>query len=519
MTDNIATSVQLGARTHPHRPALAVQGGAVRTYAELAERSARIAGALLSRGLIKGDRVAIWSDTRLDYLDVYIACAQAGLVVAPVNARFKGREASVILADSGAVALFYSADVEQYVDEACAGTDVRLRVSFDESREPASEAMDALLTGTESLQRIDAQGDDLFVLGYTSGTTGTPKGAMLTHRSVAHLGRSNALACRYVLGSVQVFGMSLSFSATVPAHILPHLYVGGTTVLLSRWDTERVIAAVQEHAATFLIVPSPVVAEFAQAVSRQPERVASLVSVLHSASKVPASDLEQLYRAIGAKLIEGWGMTENSGGLLTAISARDFQTSGRGVWTTVGRAVPGTEVAVLDEAGAPLPQDGRSVGQLVARSAALARGYWGRPEASAAAFRDGWYFTGDLGTIDDGGFIRIVDRRNDLINSGGMNIYPSELEQVLCQVAGVRDAVVVAVPHERWGQVPAAFVLAGDPRPRERDLEAYCHQMLAGFKRPAWIRVVDHFPLNASGKVLRHRLAKAVQLSAPDMAG
>ena len=203
-----------------------------------------------------------------------------------------------------------------------------------------------------------------------------------------------------------------------------------------------------------------------------------------------------------------WAISFYCGVLRSALSAYDVSPWGGGVILSVWRAVPGTEIAVLDQAGAPLPEDGLSVGHLVARSASLVRGYWGRPDASAAAFRDDWYFTGDLGTIDLAGFVKIVDRRNDLINSGGMNIYPSEVEQVLREVAGVRDAVVVAVAHARWGQVPAAFVLAGSPRPREEDLQAYCNQMLAGFKRPVWIRVVDEFPYNASGKVMRHRLAE-----------
>lgn len=294
--------------------------------------------------------------------------------------------------------------------------------------------------------------DALLLIGYTSGTTGFPKGAELTHRSVAHLGRTNQMSCRYAIGSVQVFGLSMSFTATVPAHLLPHLAVGGTSVLLPAWDTERLVTEIERHRATFVILPSPPIREFADLAERAPSRVASLVSVLHSASKAPPADLRRLVDVLGPRLVEGWGMTENSGGLLTATTERDYLERGEKVFDEAGRAVPGTLVRVVDEVGDVLPSDGETIGQLVARSPAAARGYWNNPTATEATFGGGWLRTGDLGTIDPDGYVRIVDRRHDLIVSGGMNVYPSEIERVLATAPGVAQNAVVPVPHPRWGR-------------------------------------------------------------------
>ncbi|MEO5321140.1 class I adenylate-forming enzyme family protein [Arthrobacter sp. CC3] len=516
--DNVIHSLQLHARQNPNRIALAMHGGETRTYGELADRSSRLANALIARGLAKRDRVALWSDTRIEYMEVYLACAQAGFVVVPVNARFKGREAAAILADSGARALFYSKSYGAHVQTALTGSDVSCLVCLDEVDSFEGESFTAMINGAEPHSRIDAGGSDLFILGYTSGTSGTPKGAMLTHESVRNLGQTNALACRYALGSIQVFGLSISFSSTVPAHILPHIYVGGTTVMLPVWDTGRVIEAVEDHAANFLILPSPVIIEFANEVNRAPERVQSLVSVLHSASKAPREHLRELCRSLGERVIEGWGMTENSGGLLTATTAQDVVSNISAVSETVGRPVPDTEIKLIDESGSRLPHDGKTIGHLVAASRSLAIGYWGLEEATNASFQGGWYLTGDMGTIDRDGFVRILDRRTDMINSGGMNIYPNEVEQVLRSLPGVQEAVVVPLPHAKWGQSPVAYIV-GAGHPPEQDMLDHCSRELAGYKRPLWIRVLDEMPRNAGGKIVRRKLIyRAIQETMASMA-
>lgn len=500
----VAHAVADWALATPHRIAVEQAGGRAVSYAELDSRSDRLAQAFLGIGLQAGDRVAVWLDNRVEYVETYVACAKAGLVVVPVNIRFTAEEARFVLEDSEARALVHEASVSGHVEELRLRSELRPCLAVDGPH----ASFEAFLSAGAPVCPDEPQPDDLLVIGYTSGTTGFPKGAELTHRAITHLGLTNAVSCRYTLGSVQVFGLSLSFTATIPAHVLPHLAVGGTTVLLPRWDTGRLVDEIARRGADFVILPSPPVLEFAELARRDRAAVASLSSVLHSASKAPPEHLEELIDAIGPRLVEGWGMTENSGGLLTATTARDYADRRPGIFGSVGRAVPGTVVTLEDEAGEPLPHDGSTVGNLVARSGSVARGYWRRADATASTFGGGRYRTGDLGTIDPDGYVSIVDRRTDLIVSGGMNVYPSEIERVLAGIEGVVECAVVGAPHPRWGQTPVAFVVAPDRT--EAELLDQCRHSLASYKLPTRIVLCEALPRNTSGKIARATLVAKV---------
>jgi len=503
-----ADAVALGARIHPSRAALIHADGGALTYGELDILANRVAQSWQGLGIRAGERVAIWMDNRLEYIAVYIACLRAGAIVVQLNHRHTAHEARYQLESSGAEVLVFDDTVAARVAE----LDIPLRhaISLGSERPvPATLAFaDLVAAASPTAVALTPEAGAVAVLGYTSGTTGYPKAAELTHASIRILGDTNMLVCRYALGSIQVFGFSLSFTAGIPAHILPHLRVGGTTVLLRGWDTERIVDEVARHRATFTLLPSPPIPDFCELVEADPRRVASLVSVLHSTARAPEAHLERLVDAIGTRLVEGWGMTENSGGLMTATTAQDYSSGRARVFSTAGRAVAGTEVRVVDEDGAPLAEDGASVGLLEVRALSLARGYWRDPEATAAAFRDGWFATGDLGSIDEEGFVYLVDRRSDLIVSGGMNIYPSEVERVLAESPDVAVCAVVGAPHERWGRTPVAFIIPTDPSTARADaVLAFARERLASYKLPTDVRFVSELPTNAGGKILRRSLA------------
>lgn len=500
----LGTQVHIGAVRTPDKSAVELVSGTRRTYAELDERTNRLAHALLAQNLDRGDRVAVWLGNCLEYLDTYLACAKAGLVVVQINIRHKPAEARYQLEDSGARVLVFGDAVAGYVEELGLGDDLVL-VTTGTEHVGRSVGFEAFLAAGANTMPPEPEDDDLLVIGYTSGTTGFPKGAELTHRSVKTLGQTNAITNRYTMASTQVFGLSLSFTAGIPAHVLTHLYVGGTTILLEDWDTELLVDTIERHAATFTILPSPPIPEFCEIVDRNPARLDSLVSLLHSSSKAPPEHLERLVGSIGPRLVEGWGMTENSGGLITATKVSDYAPPRPDVFSSVGTCAPDAAVRLVDEAGDALPHDGVAVGQVLAHSASLARGYWNNPAATAATFQNGWYHTGDLGRIDPDGYVYLVDRRTDLIVSGGMNVYPSELERVILTLPGVDACAVVGAPHERWGQTPVAFVVA-DPAVTAHDVLAYCAEQLAGYKKPAEVRLVDELPHNTSGKILKHTL-------------
>jgi fatty-acyl-CoA synthase len=505
-TAAIGAQVQIGAVRTPDRSALEIFGGRRRSYAELHERTNRLAQALLGVGLEKGSRVGIWLTNCLEYMDIYIACAKANLVVVQVNIRHKGSEASFQLANSECQALFYGETVRGFVEELALGDSMRLVVGVGCDLVKGAVAFETFLESGANVMPTEPSDDDLLVIGYTSGTTGFPKGAELTHRSVKTLGQTNAITNRYVVGSTQIFGLSLSFSAGIPAHVLPHMYVGGTTIILGDWNTEELVDAIEAHRATFSILPSPPIVDFCHLVEKDIHRLDTIVSLLHSSSKAPPEHLEMLVNAIGPRLVEGWGMTENSGGLIAATVASDYQPRRPGIFESTGRAAPDAVIRLIDEEGNLLPHDNDAVGQLVAHSGSLARGYWKNAEASAATFRDGWYYSGDLGRIDPDGYVTIIDRRPDLIVSGGMNVYPSEVERVILTLPGIRDCAVVATAHERWGQTPVAFITLSNHSLTVEDVLAYCGREMAGYKIPTKIFLVDDLPRNVSGKVLRREL-------------
>ncbi|HEY4409794.1 MAG TPA: AMP-binding protein, partial [Acidimicrobiia bacterium] len=229
------------------------------------------------------------------------------------------------------------------------------------------------------------------------------------------------------------------------------------------------------------------------------------------ASKAEPRRLAALAAVIGDRFVEGWGMTENSGGLVTATTRADItgDTAAADLFASAGRAVPESVVEVVDGDGQPLPHDGSSVGELVVRSPALLTGYWNNPAATAAALHDGWYRSGDLGYLDPAGYVYLTDRRTDLIVTGGMNVYPSEVERCLAALPGVRECAVVGVPHDRWGQtVTAAVVAHPEAALTEAAVVDHCRRHLAGFKKPTAVVFLDGLPRTPNLKVARAELRR-----------
>lgn len=511
--DQIGRILELAARQQPERPALKTTDGLCRTYADLDERTSRLANALVDAGFQTGDRIAAWSSTCPQYLELYLAVAKAGLVLVPLNALFTVHEAAYLLDDSGAVAMFFSTEKEADAQELARGRGLRGLISFGGWHDSDSDFERFLRTGATT-RLPDPDENALYVLSYTSGTTGRPKGAMVTHRTMKNTMRVNAHSYRTPLGSVLLYHANMSFVATVLALLLGHIFVRGTIVMLTPVaGPESVIEAIGREKANFTFIPSPWIEPMTTLVAKFPQSWQQMRSVVHSASKAPAEELRRWRDAVTHCYLEGWGMTEGSGSLFTVTSVDDatIGSDAKDFYASVGRPVLDTVVRVVDEDGNELPHDGETVGELVVSSPTLVTGYWNNEEASRKSFRDGWFYSGDLGAIDSAGYIYIAERRTDLIISGGMNIYPSELENCIRAAEGVADVSVVGVPHERWGETPVAFVVATEGLSlTEEDILQHCATYLARYKRPSEIRFLDALPRNASQKVLRRVLRESV---------
>ena len=522
--ENVGDLIELGARRHPNRIALRDRDQGVRTYAELEERSSRLANAFRGLGLTQGDRIAAWMDDTFEYIEVYLAAAKAGLVVCPINARFVETEAAFMIADSAARLLIWTQTQDEKVaalDAGIWGDTIAIRVgeSGHQSRAahgPIARALDytAVVRGASPLRpAIRIEPSALFILGYTSGTTGRPKGAMLTHGSVLSITLQNSIS--YRLGEYPFVALtgSMSFVSVVPAQVLTTLRMGGTLTLMGKWHPHDLLETIRRDRISFTYIPSPLLGEITELLDRDRPAWRTLETMLHSASKANPAHLADLYSVVGPRLLEGWGMTEHSGGLATATTQRDYIDAGPAspVFGSVGRPAFTVDVRVVDAEGNPV-EGNDTLGELVISSPAMMSGYWNNPEASERALRDGWFHSGDLGTIDSDGFVYVTERRTDLIVSGGMNVYPSEVEYFISTLPGVRHVAVVGTPHARWGNAVIAVVVR-DPQSglTENDVIEHCRLGMASYKKPSRVLFETELPMTTSLKVAREALREQVR--------
>ncbi|HEY4429271.1 MAG TPA: AMP-binding protein [Solirubrobacteraceae bacterium] len=462
--------------------ALVVVGGASITYGELWDRSARVAGGLRRAGVGRGDRVAIRLPNGIDWVLAFFGAQLAGAVVVPVNTRFTDDEAAYVIGDSGAAFTF---------------------------------APEAELPDGEPAAVEDLQPDELAAIFYTSGTTGFPKGAMTSHGNFT-TNSENAIRCLFVDRSE---GPGISTLVSVPlfhvtgcnSQLIPMLQVGGRVEILgSALDLDGFFTAVGSHGVNQLVsVPA-----IYHAVIGHPRFAELDVSGVRWVSYGGAPIAESLVRRIeeafpNARVGNGFGLTETSS--LTSFLPHEEAAEHA---DSVGFAMPVVDLAIdgSDETGSD-----RAVGELLVRGPNVVAGYWNKPEATAETFVDGWLHTGDVARIDEDGLLYIVDRKKDMINRGGENIYSIEVENALAGAPGVGEAAVVAVPDEMMGEkVGAVVVPAADGSLDTDAVIAYCRKRLADFKVPQYLAVRgEPLPRNPSGKVLKTQLREETQWGRP----
>jgi fatty-acyl-CoA synthase len=509
--DVIGRMLSAGAQRTPDRVAFTMRGVDGLTYQQVDDRANRLANGLLAKGLAKGDRLAVWADDSVDYLVTYLAAARAGIVMVPINARLTATEAKVLVADSDPRGILFSDRLAPGVSELFDSGDLAFVGAYGEERVLDATSIADLVASGSGREPEGPDEDDLFIIAYTSGTTGVPKGAMLTHRTVKATARMNAQSYRLPIGSIGAYTGSMSFVGTVCAFAMSHLYVGGTVHLMGKWDPGFAIDMVAEEHANWMYVPSPAFDDVAALLERRGDALSSLTSVFHSASKVAPEKVARFVDVVGYRYVEGWGMTEASGGIVTATTALDAMGQGAAdnFFDSAGRATVDAQIDVVDDDGVSLPHDGNAEGELIVRSANMMVGYWNRPEATATTLRNGWYYSGDIGHIDAQGYVYVEERRTDMISSGGMNVYPREVEETIMQMPSVNECAVVGAPDERWGQTVVAIVAAsGDVTAEE--IVTYCRTRLASYKKPTRVYFVDSLPRTVSDKVRRAELRNQV---------
>lgn len=487
------------------------------TFVQLNQRSNRIANSLLEQGVKPGDRVATLLKNSIEFVESYYAIAKIGAVMVPVNWRLVANEIAYILGDSGAQTLIYDADfdttVEQLSNHADIALDTFYRVNAIESAAdiPAFAVDYDTATQSASIDEppIGAYDDDLLFLMYTSGTTGHPKGVMHSHRNVLWAELTSMTTSdmrgedRFLL-PMPMFHVG----CLIPVSQLVHR--GGTGVIMRDIDMGMMFKAIeQEKITTTMSVPA-LLQFMLVAPEREQHDISSIRWIATGASPVPVS-LLHAYEELGIAIHQAYGLTESCGpGTLLLPGDAEAKVG------SCGKPQMHTEAKVVDSQGNEVKPGSGEVGELIMAGQHMMLGYWNKPEATAEALRDGWLHTGDLCTVDEDGFITICDRMKDMIISGGENVYPAELENVLAGCPEVSEAAVIGIKSEKWGETPLAIVVAAPGKtPTSESLKAYCKENLAGYKVPQLYEMVDALPRNASGKLLKPTLREKFPGPAP----
>ncbi|PWW24089.1 acyl-CoA synthetase (AMP-forming)/AMP-acid ligase II [Geodermatophilus normandii] len=475
------------------------------TYTEFDRRTDQLARSLRDLGVRQGDRVAGLLLNSPAFLETMFATAKLGAVFVPMNLRLAPPEVSYLLADSGADVFVWSAPLAPVARAALTGEGIRVRHRVVVGGEPQDGETDfeALLSaGEPRALGTDVAGSDLSCLMYTSGTTGRPKGAMLTHDN--HLWNVvNVLSFGRGLreSDVTVTVAPMFHIGGLGVHTLPLLYLGGTNVVLPSFDPAQTLAAMAEARATVQFLVPAMWAALTAVPDFDRHDLSALELAVTGGAPCPLPVIE-FFQGKGLPFQEGFGMTETAPAVSILDADHVKEKAG-----SIGRALMHVEARIVDDDDRDVATD--VVGELVVRGPNVFAGYWGLPEATAEAFRNGWFHTGDLGRMDAEGFVTLVDRKKDMIISGGENVYPIEVEQVLYRHPAVREVAVVGVPDPRWGETPVAVVaLADGAQPDADGLLGYARERLAHFKCPSRVEFVPELPRNATGKVLKTTLRK-----------
>jgi acyl-CoA synthetase (AMP-forming)/AMP-acid ligase II len=513
----LADVTAFAARKYGDRVA-ASMGEDVLTYAALHERATRLANGLA--GLVgHGDRVAVLMENRLEYLECYYGVPSAGAGLAHLNFRLHPRELIQIVEHCGASALIVEerySDVADEVLAACPG--VRHVIGLG-AVAAATVAYEDLLAGADAEPAEHGVDEhDLAWLLYTSGTTGRPKGAMLSHRNLI------ASATNWMIDVVHEPG-AVGYIAAPLFHVTGYTTVGyflrGGTILLRRvHDPEDFMRACQEHGVTGTIGIPTMIVDLLAHPRIDDYDLSSLRQFWYGGASIAPDTLRRaMERFPQATFSQGFGMTELAGNMLcldAATHRRVVQEGRDDLLQATGRPMALTSARLVDDDDRDVPVG--DIGELVLRGDQISFGYWDDPEATAEANRGGWFHTGDLFRADAEGFLSIVDRKKDMIITGGENVYSRQVEDVLHEHPAVEQAAVVGVPHPRWGEAVCAVVVpAAGMQPTEADVIAHVREHLAGYKRPQRVVFADALPRGATAKVLKRELR--AQLAAQDLFG
>ncbi|MGE4322461.1 MAG: class I adenylate-forming enzyme family protein [Sphingobium sp.] len=495
MTD-IGHSIRRGVALGPRRIAL-IDGDVELDWGTLADRVGRCAGALRAAGWTDGTRIAILSENSHRYIELIFGAASAGAITVPLNFRLAETELASILADAEPAAIFASPAFLDVAVRLGAARGIAVR-----SLAPGQDGYEAMIAAHPPWTTLPRGGDDVAVLYYTSGTSGSPKGVMLTHDNLFTAALSAMNTLRVTPDSVSMIP-SPFFHVAALALLLPTMMAGARAIIVPRFTIEDALDTLRRHRPTIAVLVNTILEFLLNDPAADAIDLSRLEAVMFGASALRPALRDQMVRTLaGKRLLHGYGMTEAT----TIVSMMDFATVPAGdprqEPSSIGRAVAGVEVSI---AGAQQPGE---IGEILVRGPTVMKGYWRKPDETRAALADGWLHTGDLGYLDDGGHLFIVDRLKDMIITGGENVYSVEVERVVDEHPAVEKCVVIGGPDPKWGETVVAVIRLRPGAAIEADaIIAHCRDRIAGYKVPRRIILrTEEFPVNAAGKLVKTAL-------------
>ena len=500
--------VRRNALRFPAKPALLTDTG-VRTWAELDARVNRLARALRRRGLERGDRVAILLGNCAEYFEVYFGCARAGLIAVPLNYRLTVDEMTQILrqAEPRMMVMGVGDDEKSRILEG------RITSLRDRSVVGASNAdgYEATLNGASAEPLApEASDSDPFAIFFTSGTTGLPKGAMVAHRNLEANAFNQFVADGSRADDVNLVGTPIYHMGAVFMAVT-YMMLGCTQVILPQFSAASWLRALERHRASVALLVPTMINALLNEPSLAAHDLSSLRLIFYGGGPMPQAVLERALGAFRCGFTQGYGLTETLEAtfLVTVDHVLNGTEAQRRRLSSAGREAVGADVRIVDEAGRDVGVN--VVGEILVRSRSVIRGYWRQPELTAEALRGDWFCTGDLGYLDEDRYLFVVDRKSDMVVTGGVNVYTKEVEAVLYRHGGVRETAVFGIPDDNWGEMLVAAVAARDGVIlSESELIDFCRDKLAGFKRPKRVILMPELPKNASGKILKRELKTQV---------
>ncbi len=493
------------ARLWPEKTAIVFETRRL-SYRELDERVNRLANALHSGGVDQKDRLAVLSENTHKYLEIYFAASKLGISVTPLNFRLTDKELLHIINDSESTIFFVGDGYEDRMTTLRSSIPaIRSHIAMDNVTE-GYLSYEALL-GEASVEDpgLDPQEDEMAILMYTGGTTGLPKGVMMSHRGLMTAFTGAAIMCGFRRDDITCFVLPLFHVSFWTAFAV--LLVQGTVVICRKPDINGMLQAIQDQRCTHINAVPTLYGWMLQTDDVDTFDLSSLRLINYAGSPFPSELLRQCLAKFGPIFEQAYAMTECIGGTFLLKEDHAMVNDRTGYLSSAGKPCIYVDIRINDDAGMDVPPG--TIGEIMIRGKSMMMGYWKNPELTAQTIRDGWYHTGDMGFMDDNGYLFLVDRKADMIVTGGENVYPKEVEDVLYQHPAVAMAAVVSAPDAKWGErVQAAVVLKPDRQATEKELISHCKVCLAGYKCPKAVSFCEQLPMTPVGKLLRKDVKK-----------